>query len=798
MATTSVGNVIFQISADIKGVQGQLRTLETNFNTSFGKISSIAKSALGSFGIGLGVGTLVAAAKGFADLATSATKYADEIGKAAQRTGVTTEFLSAMKHGANLADISFEDLQTGLGRFNKSMVEAAQGSKESSAAFATLGIKVTDVNGKLRSNEEVLGDVAEAFKKMPDGPQKTALAMELMSRGGAKMITLLNGGRDSIAQFTAEAERMGLIVTGPMAKAAEEFNDNMTRLGAQVEGLKLSIGNGLIPVITRLLDLFAELGGVKLEGLEERQIQRQITTFKELQRLATAGTRGWEAYAKTIADLEEKLKTVQAAKPAAVPPGPPPPLGLTDAQKKLAEELKKVAETIGIENEKLVAQRIELTQGKAAAEEFLLKQQELRETAKGATGAIIHEQDRRRALTVDVKALSDAYDRLKRAVDATRGGPPEEISLALSPEELTEATVAWDKMQAERKAAAETALTGIAELEKNLTMELTDEALKRGVAITQEFDERIAQINKWKEATTAAFEAGALSLDEYVAAWNRLDQVAVGVGESAATQLRDDTQAALDAAFEPFSGIGDAISRGIADTMRGIREGSQTISEGLNNMLRNILLSLNEEMVDAAIVQPIKRMVDSFFKGFAEAFAEAGDDTAEKIAKDLGNSLGTWLKDMLAGLNVGGGGEGGGLLGGILSSIGSFFGGFFAEGGSVGADKPIVVGEKGPELFVPKTSGKIVPNYAFSAFSSGSSTAMAGAAMGNDYGGRGGAGGEGGRKIDVSFDMDFKNAQIIPRAPWTEPKDVVGISVKSIKDKGALYGGMVQYGPQRR
>ena len=52
----------------------------------------------------------------------------------------------------------------------------------------------------------------------------------------------------------------------------------------------------------------------------------------------------------------------------------------------------------------------------------------------------------------------------------------------------------------------------------------------------------------------------------------------------------------------------------------------------------------------------------------------------------------------------GGKGKGiGGFLGGIL-------GGLFAEGGRPPVGKASIVGERGPELFVPKVAGTIVPN----------------------------------------------------------------------------------------
>ena len=53
------------------------------------------------------------------------------------------------------------------------------------------------------------------------------------------------------------------------------------------------------------------------------------------------------------------------------------------------------------------------------------------------------------------------------------------------------------------------------------------------------------------------------------------------------------------------------------------------------------------------------------------------------------------------------GGGGGGAVGGIL---GLLFGGSFADGGRPPVGKASLVGERGPELFVPSRSGTIIPN----------------------------------------------------------------------------------------
>ncbi len=50
----------------------------------------------------------------------------------------------------------------------------------------------------------------------------------------------------------------------------------------------------------------------------------------------------------------------------------------------------------------------------------------------------------------------------------------------------------------------------------------------------------------------------------------------------------------------------------------------------------------------------------------------------------------------------------GGLLGGLF---GRLFGGKRASGGPVSANKPYMVGERGPEMVVPHTAGRVVPNH---------------------------------------------------------------------------------------
>ena len=104
-------------------------------------------------------------------------------------------------------------------------------------------------------------------------------------------------------------------------------------------------------------------------------------------------------------------------------------------------------------------------------------------------------------------------------------------------------------------------------------------------------------------------------------------------------------------------------------------------------------------------------------KGIKDAFAEIGETIGSQITdalvgaingtKSLGESAKAILNDLANSLlrmciNS--------MLGGMFggTGIGKFLG--FANGGRPPVGRPSIVGERGPELFVPSTAGQIIPN----------------------------------------------------------------------------------------
>lgn len=205
----------------------------------FGSMGTAFK-ALGALGVGT---AFVAAVRSSAD-------FADEMGKLSQRAGVAVEAMSGLSYAAKLADVDNQQLAKGLRELGQ---DVADGGKK----LAALGIGLADASGRAKTADQLFAEVADRFAAMPDGIEKTNLAIDLFGdKVGPQLIPLLNSGARGLRDAADEAQRFGRIISEDAAKEAEQFNDNLTKLEEAAAGLASRIGNAVIPVIVSLSNEF--------------------------------------------------------------------------------------------------------------------------------------------------------------------------------------------------------------------------------------------------------------------------------------------------------------------------------------------------------------------------------------------------------------------------------------------------------------------------------------------------------------------------------------------------------------
>lgn len=201
----------------------------------------------------------VAAGVAVFGLAKSASQAADDIGKAAQQTGLSVTNFQKLQFAANQSKVSTDQFIASMDRFNRNIVEAAQGNKQLATAFASIGVRLTDVTGRLRPTADVLNDVSNVFARLPDGARKSSLAIDLFGRSGAQLIPFLNQGARGIAELGAQAQKLGLVLTQTQIDIGGKLNDALGRLGGAVSALKTQLGLLFAPAITEGADRLTKL-----------------------------------------------------------------------------------------------------------------------------------------------------------------------------------------------------------------------------------------------------------------------------------------------------------------------------------------------------------------------------------------------------------------------------------------------------------------------------------------------------------------------------------------------------------
>ena len=250
-------------------------------------------------------GALVGAAAvgGLATLVDRSISAADAIGKTADKLGVGIEALQELRFAAQLAGVQQQTLDMGLQRFTRRVAEAAKGTGEAKQALTDMGIVLRDQHGKIRRSEDLLNDVAEAFKRTEDPAERLRLAFKLFDSEGVAMVNMLVGGADALEATRRHARDLGIVLEEDLVRNAEKARDQLDTLGkvvsANLTRAMLDLAPAIADISSGLADLAADAatayeqiklalsGDFNFEGLSERSTRRIVEERRqELQEIA--------------------------------------------------------------------------------------------------------------------------------------------------------------------------------------------------------------------------------------------------------------------------------------------------------------------------------------------------------------------------------------------------------------------------------------------------------------------------------------------------------------------------------
>lgn len=641
------------------------------------RLAKFNKEATGfASGAGAAIGlTLIVVAAKFVQMGKAAIDNADQLGKLSQATGVSVEALSQLQFAADLSGLSTEDLAASLSKLSRSGAEAAAGSRAQVDAFERLGVSVKNTDGSLKSTEELLLDVAQGFSLLEDGLAKNALAQDLFGKSGAKMIPFLNAGRDGIAALRKEADALGLTITSSTAQSAERFNDALSTVNAAAGGLVNTFIQQALPVFEKIALSFVD--AARDGGALSLAVGGLSIAFKGLFSAGVVIVSLFQQVGLVINGVATALVLlVQGSFKEAASI-------LKDRFSQLRDNIAKDTDTI-VSVWQDAAPKIE-TAAKAAGAALQVFDEEARKASEGA-----------------LKSITALADGLRQQVGTFGLGAKATIEYRIAQgdlaEEFAKAGAAGEAMR--QSIIGHTEILAVLE-ERTLAAKKAEE---EATAVRQE--------------GLAVFEATRTPAEQYIATIDRLG----GLLQARTIDFQT-YQRAIEQAQAAFDQQNVALQEGIR-----VFEETRTPSEEYEARLLRLqeLLAqnaINQDTFNRATAQA-KDAFDTAVKGsqkgaqelqgfLTQALTGGFEDGARGILRGFiqlllqmqAQALAAKITQSIFGA-AGGAGGGAGAAGALVS----LFGGTRSTGGDASAGKEYIVGERGPERFVPDVNGRIMSN----------------------------------------------------------------------------------------
>jgi lambda family phage tail tape measure protein len=651
-----------QGQGNIKAVSASINDLKKDvdaFGQVGGPLSNTINGIVGRLG---GMATAgLAAATIFAGLGLRAVQLADALQDISDATGISAGALSNFKNSLIEAGGKADDFSAFATKLTQTLGEAATGNEAAQKSFQKLGVFVRDANGNVRDSNTVLQEVIGKLAGISDPATRSAMAVELLGKQ-AKMIdwTKVNAINDPFK---------------------DEQVKQLAKYQEAIDKISNSVTNGLITAFGKLA-IYIDEASKKAE--EAQKAANERGNVIDLQPFSG------QPYERPMTKNEKDRYELQKK--------------LNEAYKDQQREMRRLqsigqtgAGDFGAESE---------ANAKARIENEKRIQQSIAETAKlerlkGANDLMaidINAQAEIAKAKLEINAKERLTDQQKAAEIAAKTAEIEQKAANETAKYRSQQNAKiYSELEAQRQksadelAAEETRINAIVEKTRQLVVE--QEKLVKQTQDRNKFNNEIALLSDRERANRKEI----FDLEEQ--------------RKKIVEDIKNTSDLPYAEQLEKIKGINTQFEerkRLAREQQQDDRSLSENFQAGFQRAYANYAESARNAFEQA------NTYFTTFTRGFEDAWVKM-IQTGKFGWKDLVNTMiaelaraqirGT-ISNLLGSVPASSGGSGG-LFGGTIIP------GFLASGGPAMAGKPYIVGEKGPELFVPRSSGTVVPNGGF-------------------------------------------------------------------------------------
>lgn len=631
---------------------------DNQLNSAFNK----AQQQLAQLGRQAALFGAVAVAAGVA-MVRSQAKQIDALAKTADALGITTENLQALRAMAELTGVEVGKFDKALARMQKTIGEVARRGGDMALAITDMGLSVEDVMALPADQQFEV--IARALGRIENASVQASIANDLFGRDAQKMLKLTAQlAREGLGPMRDELAAIGALVSRTEAAGVERMNDSMLIASRVADGLAQKFTVTLAPSIAAIAEEFTEAAkkgdgfGDDAAGAAD-SVSRKIFFLLDLIDLvgrefniaANLGIIAFEGLKFSVVDLADNIIN-----------------GPNRAVNLLLQQLDRLP---GVDIDFRFG---DLTGLRADAEQ-----------STAIIAAAMEEIDALLLAPLPSAALKERLAKINAELAAAGPERPADSgSIAIIPPE-----------EEQRIAKIQGALAGLMNQVREFGASDDERALLKLIDLGASEDQ-IAQarlimdelrfLRAGEEAQKASDQERNARAEEYARIVESL-RTAQEVHNADIERLGELYAAGVIPSAEEYAEIVNRINERFLQSQEKSKEAGDQMTEFAVQAARNVQTQFADFLFD-----PFDDGLSGMLKGFG--------DTLRRMAAEAASQA--ILSALFGGLA--------GSSNPFLSALGGAFGGARAEGGPISAGVPYLVGERGPELVVPRASGMVLPN----------------------------------------------------------------------------------------
>jgi hypothetical protein len=230
----------FKVDDQFSSTFAKARGEATKTVSGFAKVrKEMQSAALGVGGLALAITGATIAIRKMIESLRDATRTADNIAKLTGALGVSADWYQKMTFAAERSGVASQTFDTILRKVNARMGDLAKGSAEAVDGFKKYGLGIDESNISGKTAADVIDAMIARFEELGMTSAQKAQAMTEVL-GGVRgemgnIVNLFDEGAEGVEKLKDKAEDLGLVMSGRLLQAAEDFEDQWLAIEKSID-----------------------------------------------------------------------------------------------------------------------------------------------------------------------------------------------------------------------------------------------------------------------------------------------------------------------------------------------------------------------------------------------------------------------------------------------------------------------------------------------------------------------------------------------------------------------------------